>query len=87
MLRSVGCNYSLVGHSERRLGSGLGLAFKLGVECIYIIVNREPNNTYPKPNPRKLFMEKDADINHALERVQEAGMVPILCIGEREIDR
>jgi triosephosphate isomerase len=48
MLKSVGCNYALVGHSERR----------------------------------KLFKEMDSDINHSLEKVQEAGMTPILCIGE-----
>ena len=48
MLKSVGCDYALVGHSERR----------------------------------KIFSEKDSDINHALERVQESGIIPILCIGE-----
>ena len=48
MIKSVGCQYSLIGHSERR----------------------------------KLFSETDGDINHVVERVQEAGIVPILCIGE-----
>ena len=48
MLKSVGCDYALVGHSERR----------------------------------KIFSERDSDINHALERVQESGITPILCIGE-----
>ena len=48
MLKSVGCSYALVGHSERR----------------------------------KIFSETDGDINHVVERIQEAGMTPILCIGE-----
>lgn len=48
MLSSVGCQYTLVGHSERR----------------------------------KLFSELDGDINHIVERVQESGITPILCIGE-----
>ena len=48
MLKSVGCQYSLIGHSERR----------------------------------KIFSETDGAINHVVERVQEAGIIPILCIGE-----
>ena len=48
MLASIGCQYSLVGHSERR----------------------------------KLFREEDGDINHAVERLQENNVTPILCIGE-----
>ena len=48
MLKSVGCQYSLIGHSERR----------------------------------KIFSETDGAINHVVERVHEAGIIPILCIGE-----
>lgn len=48
MLKSVGCQYVLVGHSERRA----------------------------------IFGEADGDINHVVEKIQEAGMIPILCIGE-----
>jgi triosephosphate isomerase (TIM) len=31
---------------------------------------------------RAIFKEFDGDINHVVERIQEAGMVPILCVGE-----
>lgn len=31
---------------------------------------------------RAIFSERDGDINHVVERIQEAGMVPVLCIGE-----
>ncbi len=48
MLASVGCSYTLVGHSERR----------------------------------KIFNEVDGDLNHIVEKVQESGITPILCIGE-----
>jgi len=48
MIKSTGCEYSLVGHSERR----------------------------------KIFREQDGEINHVIERLQESGVTPILCIGE-----
>jgi len=48
MLKSVGCDYALVGHSERR----------------------------------KIFRETDYDINKSLANIQQAGITPILCIGE-----
>ena len=48
MIASVGAQYTLVGHSERR----------------------------------KIFNEVDGDINHIVEKVQESGITPILCIGE-----
>jgi triosephosphate isomerase len=50
MLKSVGTQYCLVGHSERR--------------CI--------------------FNELDGDINHIIERLLEAAITPILCIGESQ---
>lgn len=48
MLKSVGCEYVLVGHSERRA----------------------------------IFGDSDGEINHIVERIQEANMIPVLCIGE-----
>eukprot|EP01041_Mallomonas_annulata_P005658 gene5658-11415_t len=48
MLKSVGCSYVLVGHSERR----------------------------------KIFGEQDGEINNEMRSVLEAGLTPILCIGE-----
>lgn len=48
MLKSVGCTYVLVGHSERRA----------------------------------IFSELDGEINRIVERIQESGMTPVLCIGE-----
>ena len=48
MLKSVGCSYVLVGHSERR----------------------------------KIFGELDGEINNEVRSVLEAGLTPILCIGE-----
>jgi len=48
MLKSVGCSYVLVGHSERR----------------------------------KIFGELDGEINNEVRSVIEAGMTPVLCIGE-----
>lgn len=48
MLKSVGCEYVLVGHSERRA----------------------------------IFGDSDGEINHIVEKIQEANMIPVLCIGE-----
>jgi len=48
MLKSVGCTYVLVGHSERR----------------------------------KIFGELDGEINNEVRSVIDAGLTPILCIGE-----
>lgn len=50
MLKSVGVQYCLVGHSERR----------------------------------SVFNELDGDINHVIERLIEANITPILCIGETQ---
>ncbi len=50
MIKSVGCKYALVGHSERRA----------------------------------IFNEIDGDINKVVAKVQEAGVTPILCIGETQ---
>ena len=48
MLKSVGCEYILVGHSERRA----------------------------------IFNDSDGEINHIVEKILEADMTPVLCIGE-----
>jgi len=48
MLRDVGCQFVIVGHSERR----------------------------------QLFHETDADVNRKLLAALEAGLTPILCVGE-----
>jgi triosephosphate isomerase len=52
MLKSVGCKYALVGHSERRA----------------------------------IFNEIDGDINKVVAKIQEAGVTPILCIGETQLE-
>lgn len=48
MLRDVGCQYVIVGHSERR----------------------------------QLFRETDAEVHRKLRAALEAGLAPILCVGE-----
>lgn len=48
MLRELGCDYVLVGHSERR----------------------------------SLYGETDASVTHRFTQVIEAGLVPVLCVGE-----
>ena len=50
MLKSIGAQYCLVGHSERRA----------------------------------IFNEQDSDLNGQVNRLLEAGIVPILCIGETQ---
>lgn len=53
MLKDLGCEYVIVGHSERR----------------------------------KLFGEKDNDVNKKVLTVLDAGLIPILCVGETEEER
>ncbi len=53
MLRSVGCRYVIVGHSERRQQAG----------------------------------ETDLDVRRKANVVLEAGMSPIICVGETEAER
>lgn len=48
MIRSVGCEYVIIGHSERR----------------------------------KIFNESNNDIKNKIKKAQEAGLIPIVCIGE-----
>ncbi len=53
MLKDLGCQYIIVGHSERR----------------------------------KLFGEKNNDVNKKVLAVLDAGLIPILCVGETEQER
>lgn len=43
-------------------------------DCTYVLVGHSER--------RKIFTELDGDLNHIVERVQESGMTPIVCIGE-----
>lgn len=53
MLKNIGCEYVLVGHSERR----------------------------------HIFGENDDDIRKKLEAALDAGLTPVLCVGETQQDR
>lgn len=53
MLKDIGCQYVIVGHSERR----------------------------------KYFSETDEEVNKKVKAVLEAGLIPIVCIGETEEER
>lgn len=53
MIKSVGCRYIIVGHSERR----------------------------------KIFRETNEEINMKINKIIEAGIIPILCVGESKEER
>lgn len=48
MIKSIGCEYVIIGHSERR----------------------------------KIFNESNNDVKNKIKKAQEAGLIPIVCIGE-----
>jgi len=48
MIKSIGCEYVIIGHSERR----------------------------------KIFNESNIDIKNKIKKAQEAGLIPIVCVGE-----
>ncbi len=69
MLASVGCTYTLVGHSERRK--------------IFNEVDGDLNHIVEKVlNSHLLTNLITYLLTHSLIQVQESGIIPILCVGE-----
>jgi triosephosphate isomerase (TIM) len=77
MLKSVGCEYV---RSFTALSTKMPIIHHLTISpfhyslFVQVLVGHSER--------RAIFSERDGDINHVVERIQEAGMVPVLCIGE-----
>lgn len=76
MLKDAGCQYVIIGHSERR-----GTKYLEPAE----LQNQEEENKWK--GAQELFQETDRCINLKVRSALQYGLVPIVCIGETSYQR